>query len=750
MSGIENLKLSQGGSAPATSAPSTPSSANGTAQSSPMDHDSLIIAVRKQVEYYFSKENLQQDAFLTQQMDASNCVPISVVMRFSKMKSLVNGDETIVREALKDSLVCPVLDDGRIKAIAKTGGRSKIILRDIPADTPEESVREIFNFDGCRHIVSIRSDIENTWFVEMDSETDAKDTLLDLKLKRRTFNGENVKARLKTEVSVRSFYSQPPPKPVINNINSYLGGPQLSPYGYGPNGSPIGIGGTQLSPNGMPMAYQNHGMPLPVDANGNPIPILPNLNGGQGMGMGAMSHGDGTRGNGYDNSISNSNASNDDGSKNGGSQQGHGQGQSNNNKGGSSSGRKDVTNDRAQGGGGRNTNNGNGQNGQRQANANATDNNNNRQSGNQSSGSANINGGGRNNSSTNAGNSKNGGSPNANARSNSNNSNNNNNNDAKARQAGKSKGQGTANTGAKVSAHSQQQVEVNLQNFPPLNVDEVIPKAGYQSDYVKYTQDDIIAIVSKVKDAPMPLYALNGEPLNPQEHGHAMTATPNMDLLRRQRSFSIDETREQLQQGKPVQRDAIASGAVDYASMVYGDLRSGSVDETSLRAAVDIVAPPTSAVSSAPSSVPGSAPRSRSNSSYNQQQSKGSNNNSSNKTGGGGKGNNQNRGASAVPSASSWATLVKSAATTQTEPAKFAPASPSRATSASVSAGAGSSAALEGKPKGDSKISTNTSNNKGTSAKEPSHSNGGGNNKGNRNQRNKKDGKDNKVSYPLR
>ena len=85
-----------------------------------------------------------------------------------------------------------------------------------------------------------------------------------------------------------------------------------------------------------------------------------------------------------------------------------------------------------------------------------------------------------------------------------------------------------------------------------------------------------------------------------------MTATPNLDLLKRQRTFSIDETREQLRQvrteylffgwlilladlfrvspstlpfvfvmvpiqGRPVQREAISAGAVDYKSMIFGD-----------------------------------------------------------------------------------------------------------------------------------------------------------------------------------
>lgn len=50
-----------------------------------------------------------------------------------------------------------------------------------------------------------------------------------------------------------------------------------------------------------------------------------------------------------------------------------------------------------------------------------------------------------------------------------------------------------------------------------------------------------------------------------------MTVTPNLDLLQRQRTFSIDETREQLQQGRPVQQMAVVGGSVDYARIMFGD-----------------------------------------------------------------------------------------------------------------------------------------------------------------------------------
>lgn len=87
-------------------------------------------------------------------------VPISVVMKFAKLKALTT-DEAVVRKALENSAVSIV--DNKIRANIKSTGRSTVILRDIPQDTPEEEVREIFNYDGSRAIVSIHSDVGDTW-----------------------------------------------------------------------------------------------------------------------------------------------------------------------------------------------------------------------------------------------------------------------------------------------------------------------------------------------------------------------------------------------------------------------------------------------------------------------------------------------------------------------------------------------------------------------------------------------------------
>ena len=54
--------------------------------------------------------------------------------------------------------------------------------------------------------------------MSFESEEFAKDTLLDLRTKKRTFRGQSVKARLKTETVVKSYFpvqTAPPIAPVF-------------------------------------------------------------------------------------------------------------------------------------------------------------------------------------------------------------------------------------------------------------------------------------------------------------------------------------------------------------------------------------------------------------------------------------------------------------------------------------------------------------------------------------------------------
>ena len=64
----------------------------------------LLAAVRKQVEFYFSRANLANDAYLVSQMNNQMFVPIKVILSFGKLKGLTE-DANVVKAALADSKV---------------------------------------------------------------------------------------------------------------------------------------------------------------------------------------------------------------------------------------------------------------------------------------------------------------------------------------------------------------------------------------------------------------------------------------------------------------------------------------------------------------------------------------------------------------------------------------------------------------------------------------------------------------------
>lgn len=442
-----------------------------TSTTTTMDSKDLIDAVRKQIEYYFSKENLQQDAYLNSQMDANMSVPISVVMKFKKLEALTQ-DESIVRKSLENATVT-IIDD-RIRANVKGGNRSTIILREMPSAT-EEEVREIFNFEGCKPIISMRSDIEDTWFVIMDSEEDAKDTLLDLRLKKRTFRGQSVKARLKSETMVRSFYAVKPPVAPVQMIPGAFPGFQYPQFP-----------GAPLSPDDI-RAYGFGILPGTVNAN-NAVNDMLEI---QRIGSNDL--------NAHMNGMELTPKNRDRNNRSNNAQVGM------NAKAGSNPGSAS------------------------------------RDGQNRAKGGATSNGKGKDNS-----NMKKGKSHNGDHRPNEN--------------------------------QNSPTIEINGANFPPLHHqfddNTPVPTPNYKGPFQKYSFDEIIGIAQNINEAALP------STVQPEEHPLAMTTTPHADLLLRQRTFSIDETREQLTQGRPVQRTAIINGAVDYRSMMLGDGDGDGEDHT--------------------------------------------------------------------------------------------------------------------------------------------------------------------------
>uniref|UniRef100_A0A7S1BWS6 HTH La-type RNA-binding domain-containing protein n=1 Tax=Corethron hystrix TaxID=216773 RepID=A0A7S1BWS6_9STRA len=86
--------------------------------------------------------------------------------------------------------------------------RNTIILREVKSDTTDVFVRDLFQWEGCPAISSIRSDVGGCWFVTLDGTNDEVVSAV-IKLSSLKLNGESIRARLKTEsVTAKSFFQK--------------------------------------------------------------------------------------------------------------------------------------------------------------------------------------------------------------------------------------------------------------------------------------------------------------------------------------------------------------------------------------------------------------------------------------------------------------------------------------------------------------------------------------------------------------
>eukprot|EP01001_Neometanema_parovale_P005943 NODE_2338_length_1445_cov_86.557489_g2221_i0.p1 GENE.NODE_2338_length_1445_cov_86.557489_g2221_i0~~NODE_2338_length_1445_cov_86.557489_g2221_i0.p1 ORF type:complete len:439 (-),score=83.89 NODE_2338_length_1445_cov_86.557489_g2221_i0:129-1346(-) len=202
--------------------------------------------ILKQVEYYFSKQNLQHDHYLVSKMNPQMFVPLEIVAKFKMLRNLTT-DLDLIRKSLASSKNVQIQEvDGQwmIRPMAAAAVRTTIILRDIPNDVAEESVRKIFG-EQAEKIVTMKPEIGDTWFITFSNEDDCQKAYEASQANE--YDGREVKARIKSENLLHNFLpagqtpGQSPPKGMGPNASQFDTAPK-QPYGqqmgmpYLPNG----------------------------------------------------------------------------------------------------------------------------------------------------------------------------------------------------------------------------------------------------------------------------------------------------------------------------------------------------------------------------------------------------------------------------------------------------------------------------------------------------------------------------------
>ncbi|XP_010617166.1 la-related protein 1B isoform X2 [Fukomys damarensis] len=82
----------------------------------PVEETLLKEYIKRQIEYYFSIENLERDFFLRRKMDEQGFLPISLIAGFHRVQSLTTNLNLIL-EALKDSTEIEIVDEKMRKRV---------------------------------------------------------------------------------------------------------------------------------------------------------------------------------------------------------------------------------------------------------------------------------------------------------------------------------------------------------------------------------------------------------------------------------------------------------------------------------------------------------------------------------------------------------------------------------------------------------------------------------------------------------
>lgn len=127
--------------------------------------DDLRHKIIKQVEYYFSDENLKTDTYLMNYVtkDKDGYVPISVIASFRKLKKLA-PDRSLIVAALKDSsqlvLSSSKKNVRRLNPLpfneVKDPQLCTVLVENLPEDHSPENIRKIFCDAGIIKKISIR------------------------------------------------------------------------------------------------------------------------------------------------------------------------------------------------------------------------------------------------------------------------------------------------------------------------------------------------------------------------------------------------------------------------------------------------------------------------------------------------------------------------------------------------------------------------------------------------------------------
>lgn len=183
-------------------AESTTGTSDSKPEEQPISSESLRESLKKELEFYFSRENLSKDLYLMSQMDSDQFVPIWTIASMEGIKVLTT-DMDLILDVLRSSPMVQVDEKG--EKVRPNHKRCIIILREVPETTPVEEVESLFKNDNCPKVISVEFAHNNNWYITFQSDTDAQQAYKYLREEVKTFQGKPIMARIK---AINTFFAK--------------------------------------------------------------------------------------------------------------------------------------------------------------------------------------------------------------------------------------------------------------------------------------------------------------------------------------------------------------------------------------------------------------------------------------------------------------------------------------------------------------------------------------------------------------
>lgn len=168
----------------------------------PLSTENLRESLKKELEFYFSRENLSKDLYLMSQMDSDQFVPIWTIASMEGIKVLTT-DMDLILDVLRSSPMVQVDEKG--EKVRPNHKRCIIILREVPETTPIEEVESLFKNENCPKVISVEFAHNNNWYITFQSDTDAQQAYKYLREEVKTFQGKPIMARIK---AINTFFAK--------------------------------------------------------------------------------------------------------------------------------------------------------------------------------------------------------------------------------------------------------------------------------------------------------------------------------------------------------------------------------------------------------------------------------------------------------------------------------------------------------------------------------------------------------------